>query len=54
MWMKKIISLILIALAMLTLMSSCATTGPNDKNPFRYESTTLPPDHRPPPTSGGP
>jgi hypothetical protein len=54
MWMKKILSLLLIILTLLTLITSCASTGPGDKNPFRYEPTTLPPDHKPPPTSGGP
>ncbi len=51
MWTKKILSLLLIILTLLTLIA-CATTG--DKNPLRYEPTTLPADHRPPPTSGGP
>jgi len=46
MWTKKILSMLLIGLTFLTLLLSCATPG--DK------TTTLPPDHRPPPTSGGP
>ena len=54
MWTKKILSLLLMFLTLLSLLASCATTGPGDKNPFRYEPTTLPADHRPPPISGGP
>jgi hypothetical protein len=52
MWTKKILSLLFIALTLLTLISACATTG--DKDPFRYEPENLPAGHRPPPTSGGP
>ncbi len=52
MWTKKIFSMMLIILTLLTWLTACATPG--DKNPFRYEPTTLPPDHKPPPTSGGP
>jgi hypothetical protein len=52
MWKKKTLSLLLIAVTLLSLIGACATTG--DKNPVRYEPTTLPADHRPPPTSGGP
>jgi predicted small lipoprotein YifL len=52
MWTKKLLSLLLIILTLLMLLTACATTG--DKNPLRYEPTTLPADHRPPPTSGGP
>jgi hypothetical protein len=52
MWTKKILSLLLILLTLLSLIISCATTDSN--HPLRYEPTTLPPDHRPPPTSGGP
>ena len=54
MWTKKLLSLLLIAISLLSLVSACATTGQEDTNPLRYEPTTLPPDHRPPPTSGGP
>ena len=35
MWTKKILSLLFIALTLLALITSCATTG--DKNPLRYE-----------------
>ena len=52
MWTKKILSLLLISLTLLTLVTSCATTG--DKDPLRYEPENLPANHRPPPTSGGP
>ncbi len=54
MWMKKTLSLLFIMLSLLVMLSACASTGPGDKNPFRIEPTNLPPDHRPPPTSGGP
>jgi len=50
--MKKTASLLLTALALLMLLSACATT--DGKHPLRYEPTNLPADHRPPPTSGGP
>jgi hypothetical protein len=46
MWSKKILSILLTGLTILSLLASCATPG--DKQ------TTLPPDHKPPPTSGGP
>ncbi len=52
MWTKKILSLLLIVLTMLSMLAACATA--DKSNPLRYEPTTLPPDHRPPPTSGGP
>jgi hypothetical protein len=45
MWTKKILSMLLTGLTLLTLLASCATVD---------KSTTLPSDHRPPPTSGGP
>jgi hypothetical protein len=51
---KNILSLLLISLSLLSMLCACASTGPGDKNPFRHEPTTLPPDHKPPPTSGGP
>ena len=54
MWTKRILSLLMIAISLLSLIAACATTGPGDTNPLRYEPTTLPPEHRPPPTSGGP
>lgn len=47
MWTKKILSLIFMALTLLVLITSCATTGPGDKNPFRYDPENLPADHRP-------
>jgi hypothetical protein len=47
MWAKKVLSMLLIGLTLLSLLASCATPG--DKQ------TTLPPDHKPPPAgSGGP
>ena len=47
MWTKKVLSLLLIGLTLLSLLASCASLG--DK------TTTLPPDHKPPPAdSGGP
>jgi len=52
MWTKKMISMIFIAMTLLTLISACATT--DGKNPLRQEPANLPADHRPPPTSGGP
>jgi hypothetical protein len=52
MWTKKILSMIFIAMALLTLITACATT--DSKHPLRYEPENLPADHRPPPTSGGP
>ena len=52
MWKKNILSMIFITMALLVLITACATT--DNKNPLRYEPTNLPADHRPPPTSGGP
>ena len=52
MWKKKILSMIFITMALLVLITACATT--DNKNPLRYEPGNLPADHRPPPTSGGP
>jgi len=49
---KKMASLLLTVLALLTFLGACATT--DGKHPLRYEPTNLPSDHRPPPTSGGP
>ena len=47
MWTKKVLPLLLIGLTLLSLLASCASLG--DK------TTTLPPDHKPPPAgSGGP
>jgi hypothetical protein len=45
MWRKKILSILLTGLTLLSLLASCATVD---------KTTTLPPDHKPPPTSGGP
>ncbi len=44
MW-KRILSMLLTGLTLLSLVVSCAMVD---------KTTTLPPDHRPPPTSGGP
>ena len=52
MWNKKIVSLLLTLIALVALITACATT--DNKNPLRYEPGNLPADHRPPPTSGGP
>ncbi|HQL91381.1 MAG TPA: hypothetical protein PLQ15_12360 [Syntrophales bacterium] len=49
MWTKRILFLLMTAVFVLSLISARATTGPGDTNPLRYEPTTLPPDHRPPP-----
>jgi hypothetical protein len=45
MWTKKILSMLLIWLTLLSLLASCATPG--DK------TTTPPPDHKPPPAGSG-
>ncbi len=50
--LKKMASLLLAVIAVLTLLSACAAT--DGKHPLRYEPTELSPGHRPPPTSGGP
>lgn len=52
MWTKKIVSLLLTFIALIALLTACATTDGN--HPLRHEPSTLPADHRPPPTSGGP
>jgi len=49
---KKIVSLLFTVLALVALLTACATT--DGKHPLRYEPSNLPADHRPPPTSGGP
>ncbi len=50
--LKKMASMLLVIIALLTFLSACAAT--DGKHPLRYEPTNLPADHRPPPTSGGP
>jgi hypothetical protein len=52
MWTRKIVSLLLTLIALVVLLTACATT--DGKHPLRYEPTNLPADHRPPPASGGP
>jgi len=47
MWKKNILSMIFITMALLVLITACATT--DNKNPLRYEPTNLPADHRPRP-----
>ncbi len=47
MWTKKIVTLLLTVVALIALLTACATTGPGDKNPFRHEPSTLPADHKP-------
>ena len=50
--LKKLASLLLTIVALLALLSACATA--DGKHPLRYEPTTLPADHRPPPTGAEP